>query len=231
MENNYIIEQEQLIKKIKIDLKKHRFTSTIVKMQKDYQNDDQMCLSSLSFMDRCNSSKIITQIIKPLKQIDSDQYYFSADNLHLTIKNIRTIHKPPLFTNEDVIRVDKLYQKLIPQLPSFTFTLKNLVLFPTSLAIFGYSDSSLQKIVQTLDCGLKKIWVSDNKKYVSDKIFFGMSTLVRFTKPPTQEFLNKINELKNIKIGEFKVDKINLIICNAVCDPKSRKIINSYYLK
>lgn len=231
MKNNYTLQQEKLVGKIKESLVKDRFVSTIVQMQKAYQNDDQMCLSSLAFINRINSAKIISRIIKPLKQTDPDQYYYSADNLHLTIKNIRTIHKPPIFTKKNTTKVDKLFQKLIPQLPSFTFTLKNLVLFPTSLAIFGYSDNSLQKIVQTLDRGLNGIGVPDDKKYVSDKIFFGVSTLVRFTKLPTKEFINKVKELEDIKIGEFKVNKINLVTCNAVCNPKTRKIINSYNLK
>lgn len=231
MNNSYFLQQEKLIEEIKESLARNRFTSTIVEMQKDYQNDDQMCLSSLAFINKINSTKIISRIIEPLKQTDPDQYYYSVDNLHLTIKNIRTIHKPPLFTQMDITKTNKLFQKLIPYLPSFTLTLKNLVLFPTSLAIFGYSDSSLQKIVQTLDCGLKEIGVPDDKKYVSDKVFFGVSTLVRFTHTPSKEFISKVKESENIKIGEFKINKINLVTCNAVCDFKTRKIIGSYNLK
>ncbi|RUT02581.1 hypothetical protein DSM106972_060590 [Dulcicalothrix desertica PCC 7102] len=47
---------------------------------------------------------------------------------------------------------------------------------------------------------------------------------------PTLLFQDKVRELENIYIGEMNVSEINLVTCNAVCHPKSRKIIGAYKL-
>ena len=82
-----------------------------------------------------------------------------------------------------------------------------------------------------LDKGLKNIGVPDNKKYISDTIFWGNITICRFTKDPSKELIKTIKKLRNIKIGKFKVSEVDLITCNSVCYPKSRKVIGKYRLR
>jgi hypothetical protein len=84
--------------------------------------------------------------------------------------------------------------------------------------------------VQALDDGLKEIELTDDKKYISDTVFFGNMTLCRFTQAPSLLFQDKVRELEDIYIGEMRVSEINLVTCNAVCHPKTRKIIGTYKL-
>ncbi|MGH8002418.1 MAG: 2'-5' RNA ligase family protein, partial [Brasilonema sp.] len=139
-------------------------------------------------------------------------------------------HNPPLFQNEDVVKVHELFTQIIPKFQSFTFHLEGLILFPTSVSLVGYCDETLRKLVQALDLGLKEIGVPDNKKYISDTIFFGNMTLCRLTHEPSSSFQNKVKELESIYIGEMRVTEISLIICNAVCHPKTKKVIGTYKL-
>lgn len=231
MPNNYITLQKQFIKKIRASLSKDKFKATVVEPQKDYENDNQICLTSSASIPKNISYKIVKKIITPLKNIDPVHFYFRPELMHLTIKNIRTIHQPPLFTNADVIKVDKLFKELIPLFPSLNFYLEDLVLFPTSISLIGYCDEGFKKLVRALDSGLKKIGVPDDKKYFSNTIFFSNITLCRFAHKLTTPFIEKAKELQNIKIGNLRVKKINLISGNAVYNPKMKKIIAEYQLK
>ena len=230
MENNYFQKQKQLVKEMKLSLAKGEAKSTIVEMRSDYEYDNQKCLTTVVFIPKNIAHRITNSIIEPLKQVESEHFYYLAESMHITIKNIRTIHKPPLFMEDDVVKVDGLFREIIPKFKSFSFQLEDLVKFPTSLSLMGYCDDTLQKLVKELDAGLKQIGVPDDKKYFSDKIFFGNITLCRFTHQPSEAFIKKIEELRNIKIGELVVDKINLIICNVVCHPKTRKMVGTYKL-
>lgn len=231
MQDKYIVQQKQLIEKIRDSLSKKSYKSTVVPMQKDYENDDRICLTSSASLPKNTSQKIIKNIIMPLKSIDPDHFYYSTERMHLTIKNIRTIHKPPLFTERDIARVDNLFKKIIPSFPALNFHLEDLVLFPTSISLIGYCDGSLKKLVRMLDSGLNKIGVPDDKKYFSNTIFFSNITICRLTHKPSAFFIKKVEELENIKIGELNVAKIDLVTCNAAYSPKTRKTISTYQLK
>jgi len=231
MPDNYIHQQKQLIKKIEESLAAGKVQSTIVEMQKDYAHDDQTCLTLACFVPDDTADKIVNNIIDPLKIIEPDYYYYFPGSLHLTLKNIRTIHKPPLFTEEDIARVDKVFKEIIPQFPPISYYLEDLLLMPTSVSLMGYTMNILKKLVKTLDRGMNKIGVPDDKKYFSDEVFFGNVTLCRFTHRPSTPFVNKVQELKNINIGEVKIVEANLITCNAVCHPKTRKVISTYKFK
>jgi 2'-5' RNA ligase len=150
--------------------------------------------------------------------------------MHLTIKNIRTISKPKLYTELDVTKVNQLFGEVIPKFSVFEINIEDVLVFPASVSVMAYS-IGLQNLNLALDKGLKEIGVPDNKKYLSDSVYWGNITICRFTEKPGTEFINEAKKLRNLKIGKFNVEKVNLITCNAVCHTGSRKIINTYELK
>lgn len=231
MKNSYFERQKQLVEQIEASIKRGDLNSTVVEIQTDYENDNKICLTSVVFPSPEICEAIDNKIIKPLQKIEPRHYYYSPESFHLTIKNIKTISNPPLFTKDDIEKVKLLYGQIIPKNRSFSFHLQGLVAFPTSISLIGYSDERLQKIVLELDKGLKAVGVPDDKKYVSDTVFFGNISLCRFTRQPSEQFYNKINELKTIEIGWVPVDEISLITCNVVCNKNGRKILGSFRLK
>ncbi|MBI1919130.1 hypothetical protein HYS29_00905 [Candidatus Microgenomates bacterium] len=102
MNPNYSLQQKRLVKQLEGSFIKDTHNSTVVEMQKDYANDDQICLTSVVFIPNEISSKIISNVINKLKRIDPQHYFYPPESMHLTIKNIRTISKPPLFTQTDI---------------------------------------------------------------------------------------------------------------------------------
>jgi 2'-5' RNA ligase len=231
MSNNYLSQQKELVKKLENSFVNGMHKSTVVEMQKDYANDDQICLTSVVFILNDISNKIILNVINNLKEIEPHHYFYPPESMHLTIKNIRTINKPPLFTETDTYKVNQLFNEIIPKFPIFEFDVEDVLIFPTSLSIMAYSNDTLQKLILALDKSLQEIGVPDNKKYLSDSIFWGNTTICRFIQNPGTQFINEVKKMRNLKIGKFKVEKVSLITCNAVCYPESRKIIGEYELR
>ncbi|MDD5489417.1 MAG: hypothetical protein PHP25_01905 [Candidatus Moranbacteria bacterium] len=231
MPESFQEQQKKLIVEYEQSISKGNIKSTFVAMQKDYANDGQICLTSVVFVPENISDKINKEVIEPLRHYDPDQYFYPVESLHLTIKNIRTINNPPLFDAKDIEKVDKLFSEIIPQFSKFNFAVEDVVIFPTSMSVAAFSDRILWDLVSSLDKGLKEIGVPDNKKYTSNSVYFGNITLCRFTKKPNDKFVKEARKFRNYKIGKMKVEKINLITCNAVCYPKSLKIISEYKLR
>ncbi len=231
MANDYFSKQKSLVKEAEESWLKGAWKATTVDLQKDYVNDEQICLTSVVFVPENISRKITEEIIAPLRKIDPTQYFYPPESMHLTIKNVRVIKNPPTFGEEDARKVDKLFSELIPKFPKFEFSVEDVVRWPTSIAVAAYCDDTLQELVSALDEGLKKIGVPDDKKYASDSVYFGSITICRFTQDPNEAFFETLKSFRNRKVGKLKVEKISLIACNAVCHPSSRKIIGEYELK
>lgn len=227
----YVKKQKELVKQLEESFIGGANKSTIVGVQKDYANDDQICLTSVVFIPEDISKKIIFNVIDKLKKIEPQHYFYPLESMHLTIKNIRTVNKPPLFSETDINKANKLFNEIIPEFPVFQFNIEDVLVFPTSISVMAYSNDIFQKLVFALDKGLQRIGVPDNKKYFSDSIFLGNITICRFTQKPSDKFIEEAKKMRNLKIGEFRAEKISLITCNAACNSNSRKIINEYNLK
>ncbi|NMG23049.1 hypothetical protein, partial [Brasilonema bromeliae] len=161
MSDNYIAQQKKMIQQVKDSISQGQSQLSIVEMRSDYENDDAICLASLTFPSKDIAQTISKEIIAPLQSLDSHHFYYSSECLHITIKSIRTVHNPPLFKNEDVVKVHELFTQIVPNFKSFTFSLEGLILFPTSVSLVGYCDETLRKLVQALDLGLREIGVPD----------------------------------------------------------------------
>ena len=231
MESDYIRKQKQLVYELETSFARRNNKFSIVDMQEDYANDDRICLTSVTFIPRTISDNIIVKVIKPLKRLEPNHYFYLAESMHLTVKNIRTIHKPPLFNQSDIEKVDDLFRKVVPDFQSFNLYIEDVVLFPTSVSVMGYGDDVLQELVSALNAGLNEIGVPDNKRYLSNSVFWGNITLCRFTHEPGQDFIEMVKKLRDIRIGRLRVSEISLIVCNAVCYKKTREIISEYRLK
>lgn len=230
MRDEYSLRQKALVKQLEGSFASGVQKTSVVDMLKDYANDDQRFLTSVVFIPQEISYKILSHIIEKLKHIEPEHYFYSSESMHLTIKNVRTVHKPPLFSESDVLKVNQLFGEIIPTFPVIEFHVEDVLAFPTSISVMAYSNNTLQKLVSTLDKGLQQIGVPDNKKYLSDSVFWGNITLCRFTRNPGNAFMEEVKKMRTIKIGSFNAQKVNLVTGNAVLHPETRKIVSQYTL-
>lgn len=230
--DNYKIEQKKLVSELEANFKNNNIKTTIVEMRKDYADDNQICLSLVAFVDDDIRQNIISNIVEPLRKIEKDFYYYFPESIHITIKNVRTIHFPPNFNENDIEKVRNKFREIIEKFSVLEVSVEDVLLFPTSSSIMAYSSSKLfGDLVLALDKGLKDIGVPDDKKYLSDSVFWGNLTFCRFTHEPSGEFIKKLQELRNFKMGKMKISKLSLISCNGACHPSSKNIVEEFNLK
>ena len=230
--DSYTQKQKELVAKMKKMFAQNQHGSgTVVERKDNYVDSEELTLTTIVFITKNIIDIIAQKILEPLKSIEPDHYYYPAESTHLTIKSIRYASNPPGYTEQDIEKVNNLFQSIVSEFDSFTFSLEGLTRFPNSLSLMGYSNDSLKDLVLALDQGLKDIGVPDNKKYFSDEIFFGNVTLCRFTHDPGGKFLAKVKELEEVQIGELEIKELSLVTSDAVCSSASKKIINTYNLK
>lgn len=204
---------------------------TIVSMQSDYVTDNQLCLTSVSFAPPEFADIIYNAIIKPLQNIDPDQYYYPNTSLHVTIHNIRVVASPPNFTSADIQKAKTLLSTSIPTYVAPTFTLQGLLVMPTSVAIVALVTPEYDHMVRQLRQTFADAGLPDNKTYFTNEIIFANMTICRYTHKPSQVFLEKIETLKNIDIGRFVVQEVSLIQTNAGAHPTKTKVFGSFNFK
>lgn len=214
---NHQQHQIDIINQIEKQIMTSSLQSSTVSPVTDFERDTRICLTSAHFPSHELMTYIIESIIKPLKEISPEHFYYSNTSLHMTIKNVRVIHDPPNFTPENVKTVREIFSKTIPHHKKFKVCFYRLLLFPNNLALMGTTEPELDNIVLDLDKCLTENRFPDDKKYINSRYFFSNMTLARFNSDVSQKFMKTVQELsKNITIDPYVVDSVSLITANAV---------------
>lgn len=214
---NHQQHQIKIIEQIEKQIKANSLRSSTVSPVMSFESDSRICLTSVHFPALELTSYISESIIKPLRAISPEHFYYSDKSFHITVKNIRVIHDPPGFTPENIQTVREVFSKTIPLHKKFKVNFYRLLLFPNNLILMGTTEPELDNIVLDLDKCLTENGVPDDKQYVNSKYFFSNITLARFNSGVSQKFVKTVQELsKNIMIDPYVVDSVSLITANAV---------------
>ena len=112
MLNNYSLKQKAKVKELEDLFNSGNSKTSIVEIKKDYENDRQITLTSVVFLPKEITDAVTKNIIEPLKKIEPNHYFYPPASMHLTIKNVRTIQYPPTFSDEDVEKVNELFNNI-----------------------------------------------------------------------------------------------------------------------
>ena len=221
--------QVEVINQIEEQVKSTYLGFSTVAPVENYEKDTRICLTSVHFPSQKLIAKVQDNLIKPLSQITSDIFYYPADSLHMTIKNIRVVNDPPHFTDQDKEKVKQVFTSVIPNHRKLQVYFYRLLLFPNNISLIGTTDPELDNIILDLDEHLNKVGIPDDKKYLNSQFFFCNMTLARFNNKPTREFIEKVKELSESLVFEpYIVDSVTLITCTAVFT--KRNIIDTWKL-
>lgn len=202
--------------------------SQTVDFQPDYTNDPQLTLTCVSFVPKHIAQAIQKTIIEPLLAIEPDFYYFPNESLHVTIQNIRVINHPPHFGPSEVEKAKLLLSEQVHNYGPFTFEYHGLLSMPTSVSMIALVTPEYDQFVKLLRAKLIDAGLPDDKKYFTDEIVFANTTICRYTHKPSQEFIKKIETMKDIRIGNFVADETSLIETNAGGHPSKTRIFGTY---
>jgi hypothetical protein len=202
--------------------------SQIVNFQTDYATDDQICLTTVSFVSKDIADAIYEKIILPLQTIDPTQYYFPKESLHITVHNIRVIAKPKTYTEQDINLARKLLTQAIPQYTRPEFELRGIITMPTSIGIIALITDTYNDMVWDLRRQFAAAGLPDNKKYFTQDVAFANITICRYTHQPSQEFINKLPQYRDTFFGMFTANETSLIESNAGIYP-AKTIVHETY--
>lgn len=203
---------------------------SIVPMNRNYLGEFGRCLTSVVFPPSAIARNIQKNIINRLRKIQPTHFYYPPESMHITIKNVRTVNDPPLYSEADINKCRRVFSEVTARHSPFSFELSQVVTFATSVAIIGFCDERLKDLVLDLDRELQIAGIPDNKKYISDSIFFGNLTICRFTAPPSSRLLQVIREIRDVVKFTVPVTAINLITCDSVCSRSSCTRIDLFQL-
>lgn len=232
MSQTYQYRQKQLIDSIRNDVSTVTAQASVVPMQADYAADPGRCLTSVMFVPPPIANRLQKEVQQTLAYVEPQHYYNPPESMHITIKNVRIAEAPPAFDETDIATVQACFADIVPRHTRFPFVFEELVVFPNSVSLVGYSGEPLKALVQSLDGGLREVGLADNKRYLSDEVFFGNITLCRFTHPPSASLIQSVDDLnRNWQPVEICLSHIELIAGNASATPATLKRLHRYELK
>jgi 2'-5' RNA ligase len=217
-DSDYLIAQEQLFAELEAG-----GVATTVPIRTDYVGKA-IGLSILAFVPTNIAATIEERVIRPLREAEASHHYYSPANLHVTIKNIRCAREVPTFTPEDVVLGRRALIDAIPHLPAIAFHLNGLVRLPGSIVVRAFAAASFLSVVNTLDDFLRAVGIADDKIYQSNTVFCGNVTLCRLTSTPSDRFLARVADLRNLDLGILPVTELQLVECDEVCSEYSRTL-------
>lgn len=217
----YQQQQRELIATIRQNMGSMAQRATTVPMQCNYAQDPARCLTLISFVPTAATRTIQRTLQMQLEAVAPEHYFYPAESMHITIKNIRSAATPPGFSAHDIARADQLLGTILSGRPAIHFEFQELVAFPNSISLIGYCTDALRDLVHTLDHGLSRIGLADDKRYLSNAIFFGNITICRFTSPPSPALLQTVDMLREVCNLALPVTRLELVTCNAACAPAS----------
>lgn len=224
----YTGKQNEVLKDLeKIVSTNTRNTPSIIEPIRDYENDNRYFFSILGFPPPHIIEKI-SHLQQELKKADPRQFYVPAHALHMTIKNIRTICNPPSFTQSDVDKVQKLLNSTIKNFRRIRVFCYGILKLPTSFFIPVYTNKAFNNLVSTLDSELNKVGVPDNKKYISNSIFFSNISTVRYTCNPNAKFFEVLEKNKSLYSEPFYIEEVKLISANIAFSKTSFREFGKY---
>lgn len=230
---NYARKQKEILERLEALSWAGENPASSVPLSSNFEVDARLCLTFLSFLPTA-IKETVTTLIEELKALDTDQYFYLPESLHITIQNVRRIADPPTFTTTDITAADCAFKETVAEkkLKPIKFNLSGLLLLPTSLAVTVYTDKTYGDFVKALRQNLKKHKIPDNKSYISDDIVFGNITIARFGSPPSIKLKERVAGLKeSFSGGEYLAEDICLVTTSAVCHPAFTTIRHSYKLE
>jgi hypothetical protein len=226
-------QQKQLIlmRQMESSLASGASSSSVVPFQTDYAHDTRICLTAVSFLSNTLANIIQNRLIATLKTIEPDFYYYPNESMHITIQNIRSIHNPPNFDLNDINKAKSLFTDFFATCNQFPIILQGVIQMPTSLAVIVLMTKSYDTCIRTLRQQLISNGIYDDKQYFTDEIIFANCTICRYSRKPSQKFIQMTQTGRDELFGNGLIQSVSLIQSNAVMHPSKTTIIKTYNLR
>jgi 2'-5' RNA ligase len=225
----YRLKQLELFEELEAKAAAGAFGS-FIPMTSDFANDNRISLAAIKFLPKDLSDLIERELSHPLLEIDEQQFFFANESLHMTVQNVRKISDHATFGGKEIEAARLALEKVAADFSPFEFSLEGLLVMPASVAIRAIAEPRFAEFSRAIRDQLRAAGVADDKPYINDDVVFGNITFCRYTAPPTDEFMAKIEQLRGVKLGTLKIDSFELLSTNSICDLNKTTCHQKYLL-
>lgn len=195
----------------------------------DIENDKRKGLSAIiTITGDCldNFSKIKNEI----RKIEPEQYYYPQTDIHVTILTLIHTSENFVFDEEKAETFKEILEKTTRNFPKFDIEFKGLTASKGVVMVQGFFNKTLNEMREAKRDEKKKHELEINQR---QKGGIGHCTIIRFKQKlrNPMAFVNKIEELRNISLGTFKVKKIHFVLHDWCNSEAKRKVLAEYELK
>lgn len=215
-------QQLQLLERLQIEANQGKVSSSLVSPATDYLSDPRVCLTIIAYPPKDLVERFVAWQNR-LREVDQAPYYLPSYALHVSCANIRVVNDPPRFTEDDLVVAKQVIEEVAKRHQPVMVQYEKLLRLPTNLLAVGTTDALWSELVKDLRASFKEAGVPDDKSYISEEVFFVNTTLVRYTQTPSEAFFRCVDEIESEVSGEFLIEKLHLVSCNAVLAPWSMK--------
>jgi 2'-5' RNA ligase len=171
----------------------------------------------------------IAKIMKLLKNIEPEQYYYPFENMHITTLNLTPFTKDFVFDKKQCEAFNKVFKKAFIGIKPFNVKLKGITSSKGAVIIQGFYKDAFQKIREDIRREAQKQGVSLNEDYERKTAH---STIIRFRKKlrSPKDFVNQIEKHRNTDLGTVRIDKVLLVLTDWYNRKEKKTIIATYQL-
>lgn len=175
--------------------------------------DSRMSVALLFRPDKYIKSNILN-LIKEMRNIDSQLYYYSDTDIHVTVLDILRGKENRKKPDKDIISAYlKCIQTVFEQTGPFNISFEGLTYSDSAIMIKGYYTNELECLRQQLRQSIPEIGLDLEERYETKSCHI---TLARFPKKIHNPLymLNFIEQNSHFPIGTFTVNKLELVFHN-----------------
>lgn len=206
---NKILLSEEATDKTIDDSKDSRMGLTLV-IRPPYELQERMCT-----------------VINELEDIEPEQYFYPAEDFHITLFDIITARQGFRYTEEQKNSCSRLAKSVLSQADSFRISLNGVIVSESCIMVKGFYEDEMERIRQQLRKQITQFGLVLDERYPTASAHI---TIGRFRKPlvSRRRLIAKIEELGQYDFGSFQVSQIELV-CHNWFDSK-KEIIECYSL-
>jgi hypothetical protein len=218
-EQRYFEAQQDLFKSLALGTA----GAAVIPVRTTYTNAAR-CLTVVHLLDEPLACRIYQDIIAPLRQIEGHHYWYPAQDLHLTLKNVRSAKPNRVYSAEEIEQAVRAVERASPAIEPLTFAIHGPICFPTSVTLRAFGTLKHREAVRLLDRELDLAGIPDDKGYASKEVFVGNITLCRFTTMPTADLRQAVLAHEGLFLGMYNPRTMQLVECDEVCSSGSRVV-------
>ena len=173
---------------------------------------------------------IFHQVIAQLREVEPDQYFYPATDTHITVIDFIGASEDFVLDNKRIDIYKQILDNVFKDSLKFNIEFKGLTASKGAVMVQGFFDDALQKLRERLREEVNKQGIELKERY---KVGTAHSTIMRFKKKlqNPEALANKIEDMRNVDLGIFEVNKILFVLHDWYNLKEKTKILAEYELQ